>query len=183
MAPGAINPQAPSARLVVTVRKARHADIPVMRRVEADAASIFAPSDLPPALAQPMAAAELARLIDGGLVWVAQDARGAALGFVACETVGRALHVVEMDVDPNAGRRGIGTTLLQQAIAQAEGADAIEVITLTTFDHLPWNAPFYGRHGFRRLVADGGFEHLRAALANESAHGLKDRVAMARKAA
>jgi GNAT superfamily N-acetyltransferase len=167
---------------VVTVRQARREDIPALRRIEAAAASIFAPSDLPPALAQTMDAAELARLIAADLVWVAQDERGAALGFVACETVGRALHIVEMDVAPGAARKGIGSTLLQQAIVHAEGADAIDVITLTTFSHLPWNAPFYGRHGFRQLVAGGGFEHLSAALASEAARGLKNRVAMARAA-
>ncbi|MBK1613934.1 hypothetical protein CKO44_10690 [Rubrivivax gelatinosus] len=183
MTPNPFDAEVPAAGLVVTVRAARHEDIPALRRIEADAATIFAPSDLPPALAQPMAAAELARVIDGGLVWVAQDERGAALGFVACETVASALHVLEMDVVPSAARRGVGSRLLQQAITHAEGADAIEVITLTTFSHLPWNAPFYGRYRFRRLVAGGGFEHLSAALSGESARGLKDRVAMARKAA
>ncbi|MBK1690202.1 GNAT family N-acetyltransferase [Rubrivivax gelatinosus] len=182
MTPDALDPPPPAARLAVTVRLAGHGDVPALQRIEAEAAAVFAPSDLPPALAQPMDAAELERLVAGGLVWVAQDEHGAALGFVACETVGRALHVAEMDVVPGAARRGIGSALLRQAIDHAEGADTLDVVTLTTFRHLPWNAPFYGRHGFRPLAAGGGFEHLSAALARERTRGLKNRVAMARKA-
>ncbi|MGC4075898.1 MAG: GNAT family N-acetyltransferase [Rubrivivax sp.] len=182
MTPDVFGPPSAAAGLVVTVRVARRTDIPALQQIEAEAASIFAPHDLPPALAQAMDAAELARLIACGRVWVAQDERGAALGFVACETIGRALHIVEMDVVPGAARRGIGTALLRQAIVHAEGTDEIDVVTLTTFSHLPWNAPFYARHGFRALVAGGGFEHLSAALASERARGLKNRVAMARAA-
>lgn len=180
MTPDDLDPPPRAARLAVTVRLARHTDIPALQQIEADAASIFAPSDLPPALAQAMDAAALARLVAGGRVWLAQDGHGAALGFVACETIGRALHIVEMDVVPSAARRGIGTALLLQAIGHAESTDDIDVVTLTTFSHLPWNAPFYARHGFRPPAAGGGFEHLNAALASERARGLKNRVAMAR---
>lgn len=40
--------------------------------------------------------------------------------------------------------RGLGRRLLQQAIAWA-GA---EPLWLTTYAHVPWNRPFYERHGF-----------------------------------
>ncbi len=44
-------------------------------------------------------------------------------------------------------RRGIGTSLLRRAIAWA-AADSSSRLWLTTWAHVPWNAPFYARHGF-----------------------------------
>jgi hypothetical protein len=45
-------------------------------------------------------------------------------------------------------------------------------MTLCTFADVPWNAPFYGRHGFEEL-SDPGPE-LRALRATESRLGLDD---------
>jgi len=53
-------------------------------------------------------------------------------------------------------------------------------VTLTTFRHLPWNAPFYARRGFRVLSPDELGPGLRAALRGERAQGLRRRVAMRR---
>jgi len=44
-------------------------------------------------------------------------------------------------------RRGIGTSLLRRAMAWA-AADSSGRLWLTTWGHVPWNAPFYARHGF-----------------------------------
>jgi hypothetical protein len=53
-------------------------------------------------------------------------------------------------------------------------------MTLTTFGHLPWNAPFYERMGFVRLEEADLSESLREELDWEAAHGLErsKRVAM-----
>jgi ribosomal protein S18 acetylase RimI-like enzyme len=41
-------------------------------------------------------------------------------------------------------RQGIGRRLLERAIEWAGG----ESLWLTTYAHIPWNRPFYERHGF-----------------------------------
>ena len=58
------------------------------------------------------------------------------------------LHVEQVSVHPDHARRGLGRALLDQA-----AADGIAALTLTTFAHVPWNAPYYTRCGFR--VLDG----------------------------
>ena len=48
----------------------------------------------------------------------------------------------------HAMRRGMGTALLTAAERMAEKTRARN-LWLTTYRHLPWNAPFYARLGFR----------------------------------
>jgi GNAT superfamily N-acetyltransferase len=56
-------------------------------------------------------------------------------------------YIAEVGVTPEFGGRGIGTRLVEAAIAWArdQGFDAIRLVT---FSHLPWNAPFYEKLGF-----------------------------------
>ena len=87
--------------------------------------------------------------IERGLVWVARsDASGEPVGFVWLDVEGGAdIGVAEIDVLPAWGRRGIGAALLEHACAWA-GAAGYRRITLGTLADVPWNAPFYARHGF-----------------------------------
>ena len=88
-------------------------------------------------------------------------------------------YIQEIDVHPDHGRRGIGTSLIHSVCAWAE-SQKIPAITLTTFRHFPWNAPFYERLGFRSLKQGELTPGLAAALANETSRGLDPtkRVAM-----
>jgi hypothetical protein len=45
-------------------------------------------------------------------------------------------------------------------------------LTLTTFTHVPWNAPYYERLGFRPLPEAELTPGLVAIRQNEAAHGL-----------
>jgi hypothetical protein len=53
----------------------------------------------------------------------------------------------------------------------------LRALTLTTFRHVAWNAPFYARYGFVELPADSD-GRLKAILIRETAHGLPNRCAM-----
>lgn len=80
-----------------------------------------------------------------GSVYLAlQD--GLAVGFAALERLDGIAHLEQLSVRLEQQRSGIGTTLLERAIEWANGP-----LTLTTYAQLPWNAPWYERHGFRRL--------------------------------
>jgi GNAT superfamily N-acetyltransferase len=92
-----------------------------------------------------------------------------------------AIHLEEVDVDPEHGRRGLGTGLVEAVCASARAA-GYRCITLTTFRDLPWNMPFYVRLGFEVIPPDEVSPVLQAVLQDETRRGLDParRVAMRR---
>lgn len=63
---------------------------------------------------------------------------------------GKHLYLRQMTVDPVHGRKGIGTALLRKMIAIAE-QEGFPAIWLSTFRDVPFNMPFYLRHGFQEV--------------------------------
>jgi 4-diphosphocytidyl-2-C-methyl-D-erythritol kinase len=93
---------------------------------------------------------QLEEAIQRGFVWVAlDDEHGEPVGFVWLddELGGEVIGVAEIDVLPAFHRRGIGTALLEHACAWARSA-GYRRVDLGTLADVPWNAPFYARHGF-----------------------------------
>ena len=90
--------------------------------------------------------------------------------------------MLQMSVRLSAGRRGIGTRLLSEVSQEAKNR-GLEHVSLTTFAHIPWNAPAYSRRGFIALLPNELSPPLRERLANETAAGLSNRVAMRKSAA
>ncbi|WP_234401573.1 GNAT family N-acetyltransferase [Thermobifida halotolerans] len=72
------------------------------------------------------------------------------VGLAALTVLDGDAHLEQIAVRPDHGRRGIGTALLEAACAEARRLGHRR-ITLTTFRDLPWNAPWYARHGFAEL--------------------------------
>lgn len=114
-----------------------------------------------------------------GRLWVALLGQ-APVGFVRVAEVDGLAHVEELDVHPDAGRRGIGSALLEAACGWGR-REGYRAITLTTFRTVPWNGPFYRRRGFRELPGAELGPHLAAILAEEVSRGLTDRCAMLRR--
>ena len=56
-------------------------------------------------------------------------------------------HLEQLSVHPDAQGQGIGAVLLTAA-ERAVTARGGSVVTLRTFADVPWNAPFYRRHGY-----------------------------------
>jgi hypothetical protein len=83
-----------------------------------------------------------------------------------------AAYVEEMDVLPSHGRRGLGARLLACVCAWAR-AEGHAAVTLSTFRDVPWNGPFYRKHGFRDLQPAEWTPGMRAIRANEARHGLR----------
>lgn len=69
------------------------------------------------------------------------------VGFARLEIVDGHAHVEQLSVHPAHGRRGVGASLLLAACRWAVD-QGHTVVTLCTFADVPWNAPFYARHGF-----------------------------------
>ncbi|WP_199154226.1 GNAT family N-acetyltransferase [Chromobacterium sp. ASV23] len=162
----------------IAIRPARLADLPLLADIERRAAALFPESDLPPALRGAVLPVEaLAGAQLEGLLWVAED-EGRVAGFALAEIVDGHLHLAEMDVDPDHARRGLGAALLRRLVVEAAMRGHV-ALTLTTFAHLPWNAPFYRRHGFQDF-APAADSQLAARLRAEAAAGFRNRVALRR---
>ncbi|WP_063672353.1 4-(cytidine 5'-diphospho)-2-C-methyl-D-erythritol kinase [Dyella thiooxydans] len=111
-----------------------------------------------------------------GVVWVARTAVGGEpVGFVWLDDAlpDRAIGIGELDVLPAHGRHGIGAALLEHACdwARAAGYDRVDLGTLAD---VPWNAPFYARHGF--VVVDKDDPAFAFARDRDRENGFPDRL-------
>jgi len=115
---------------------------------------------------------DLAAAQQRGRLWVAVSPGGDRVGFALVIDVGGAAHLEELDVLPEHGRRGLGSRLLETVCDWARDAGYPRV-TLSTFRDIPWNAPFYSRHGFRIVdPSDVSEQHVQLVRA-EKARGLR----------
>lgn len=73
------------------------------------------------------------------------------VGFVQVDEVDGVAHVQELAVLPSHMRKGLGSALLDAACEWARQA-GYPAITLTTYEHVPWNGPFYASRGFVELT-------------------------------
>ena len=96
--------------------------------------------------------------------------------------IGDNAHLDELDVHPAHGQRGLGTALVE-AVCDWAKASGYRAITLTTLRHIPWNARWYERLGFRVLEEHELSAALRELLREEIQRGLpaEQRVAMRRE--
>ena len=113
-------------------------------------------------------------------LWVA-DVDGTPVGFALYGALDGQAHLLEMDVDPAFGRRGIGRALLE-AVCDAARSEGFPAIVLTTLADVPWNAPFYARAGFVEWPPEHWGDGMREVIAQERRLGfpMQLRVAMRR---
>ncbi|MFL1430321.1 MULTISPECIES: GNAT family N-acetyltransferase [unclassified Nocardiopsis] len=111
-------------------------------------------------------------------VLVAVDG-GAVLGLAATLPLDGGVHLEQVAVHPDHGRRGVGSALLEAVCAGAAAAGSPRV-TLTTFRDLPWNGPWYAARGFAVLPPDAWGPGLRALWEQEEPIRVRPRVAMVR---
>jgi GNAT superfamily N-acetyltransferase len=159
----------------------RRDEIPLLSTIEARAGALFSLEDLPLALREqtlPLSVLEAA--LEVGHLWIIREASSRApVGYAVVSLVDGAPHLRQLDVLPEHGRRGLGTGLVLHVAGWAREA-GFSCLSLTTFRHLAWNAPFYASLGFVPVPkADQGPE-LRAELEEQAAEGLDPakRVAM-----
>ena len=155
------------------IRLARAGEVARLREIEDEAGTLFSGLGLiDEALDASFPLDAAARLVDLGQVWVACLESDLAVGMAIASVREEAVYVEELDVVPGHGRRGLGTRLLARvcAWAQARGAAAV---TLSTFRDVPWNGPFYRKHGFRILRPEEWSPGMRAIREDEARHGLR----------
>lgn len=184
------------------IRLAKAADVSALPEIERAAAGQFAPylewlkisSDILEGLAS---LSFLLRAQAGGLLWVADVAKvpeetaasrpeqaveKKVVGFIVAKDLAEGCFIIELDVHPDYGRRGIGSALVE-ACCQAARTRGFEQVLLTTFRQVPWNIPFYRRLGFEILPAEAWSQEIEAIVRHEARYGFapEKRAVMRRK--
>ena len=146
------------------IRLAGKADLANLQAIERAAATLF-PEGRIPDVDDVMPIRALEEGIESGLLLVATSQR-VVVGFAMAQEQDGLLHIAVMAVHPDYGNRGLGRKLLLAIIHEAVRRKRTGV-TLTTFDDLPWNGPFYRKTGFRVLRDSELSSPLRNILAQE----------------
>ena len=155
-----------------SLRLARAEDAESFYEVEDDAAELLrhepslAGIPVPPSTS----AAEYRKLIGKGRCLSAAIGQE-VIGFAAATPIGRELHLDEISVLRTHQGKGIGAALLEALAVDARNS-GFQAITLNTYRDIPWNAPFYARHGYVEVENFEGRPHLAQSLDSAVALGM-----------
>ena len=154
------------------VRLAHPDEVPRLRAIEDAAGRILSGLGLiDEALDVSFPLDDLVLLVGMGQVWVGCLEDDLPVGMVIASVREGAVYVEEMDVLPEHGRRGLGARLLERVCAWAQ-EQGYSAVTLSTFRDVPWNGPFYRKHGFRGLRPAEWTLGMQAIREQEVRHGL-----------
>jgi GNAT superfamily N-acetyltransferase len=154
------------------IRAARVTELPALQAIERAAGLMFRDIGMPEvAEYDPWPLPVMAARRDTGRIWVVASDDDEPVGYLIADPVDGCLQIEQVTVHPGSARRGLGRALLDHAANQA-AADGLPALTLTTFAHVPWNAPYYARCGFRVLDDAEITPGLQAIREHEAAMGL-----------
>ncbi|WP_068921967.1 GNAT family N-acetyltransferase [Planobispora rosea] len=125
------------------VRWAEAAELPGLVAVEVAADGVFSQVGI----VFPAGTTMIEEVGDPSRVLVAGDPPA---GFALFGWVDGNVHLDQLAVHPDHGRRGVGGRLVEALCAHAAAVGA-RAVTLTTFRDVPWNGPWYARRGFTVL--------------------------------
>lgn len=167
----ALNRWAPSQGRPM-IRLAKPEDLGALPAIEVAAGESFRAlgmdriaDDPPPSLAA------LAGYQAEGRAWVATDGLDNPVAYVLVKLFGVAAHIEQVTVHPDHAGKRLGAGLID-AVADWARGEGIRALTLTTFEDVPWNAPYYGRIGFRIVPREDWGSNLLGIVAAEALHGL-----------
>ena len=165
-----------------TIAAARLEDLSRLSAIELAAARLLEGHAPEAALNETTGLNVLERAQRDGRLWVTL-ANDVPVGFAHVEMIGSdAVHLEEIDVHPDHGRRGLGARLVLR-VCEWAAAQGYGSVTLTTFRDLRWNMPFYAQLGFAVVPPCQLTAGLRAVVDDETRCGLDParRVVMERK--
>ena len=153
-------------------RPARAEDLPHLPELEHAAAQLFRDTEYF-ALADdsPPDVERFQSWLEDCAIWVAVDPQEKVVGFAVAGDVDGQGFLVELDVHPMHGRRGLGRRLIEfvRLWGMEQGFEALQ---LSTFVDVRWNAPYYARLGFRIMMEDELGPGLREIRRHEAESGL-----------
>lgn len=161
-----------------TIALASTAHVPLLAAIEIAAASIFPAGSIPDHIrSDSVPQATLLEAVHKGQLWVALDKDTKPVGFSLVKVFDDAVLLAELDVHPDHMRKGIGSALIMQVVDYAR-LQQKTALYLTTFTHVPWNAPAYAKRGFVALKNDQAPPFLKKIIEEEKRNGLTQRTAM-----
>jgi GNAT superfamily N-acetyltransferase len=93
--------------------------------------------------------------LDQGKIYLAESA-GSSVGFIAAYPVDSAIYIAEVSVEEGFQGQGVGGMLLNAVKQWAcircrdEGFKS-GLVSLKTYADVPWNGPWYRKHGFKEV--------------------------------
>jgi GNAT superfamily N-acetyltransferase len=155
-----------------TFRRAQAEDLRYLPELESAAAQRFRDTDYPELAddSSPDVGRFEGWFREGG-IWVAADAQENLVGFAAAGEVDDRGFLIELDIHPAHGRRGLGRQLIELVCAWGR-EHGYEALRLSTFADVPWNAPYYQRLGFQIMTEDELGPGLLEIRREEAASGL-----------
>jgi len=156
----------------IAIRAARAQDCVALREIERLAGERFRAFGMPDVADEEPASVELlVRYVVAGRSWVAADDADHLLGYVLVDDIDGNAHIEQVSVIPRYQGAGVGRALIDQVRGWASEC-GMGAVTLTTFTHVPWNAPLYRHLGFR-VLPEGELGPALSALRDaETARGL-----------
>jgi GNAT superfamily N-acetyltransferase len=133
----------------IEIRRAAPDEIEEMVAIDVDACTLYVEAGLDADLGpdHPYSIAERAcwtRCASEGNASLAARPGARPVGLLVLDRVDGTPYLEQLSIRRVAMRQGLGRRLLERAIEWAGG----EPLWLTTYGHIPWNRPFYERHGF-----------------------------------
>ena len=154
-----------------TIRAARLEDLSRLSAIELAAARLLEGHAPESVLNETTSLDVLKRAQREERLWVAL-ADDVPVGFAHVEMFEpNTVHLEEIDVLPDHGRRGLGAKLVLRVCEWAE-VHGYGSVTLTTFCDVPWNMPFYARLGFSVVPPEQISAGLRIVVDDETRRGL-----------
>lgn len=153
------------------IMAARPRDLVRLPAIELAAARLLVGHAPESVLAAVTSEAELSLAQKEGRLWVAL-ADDVAVGFAHVRILEpSAVHLEELDVHPEHGRRGLGAMLVT-TVCDWAAANEYEKVTLRTFRDVRWNMPFYASLGFTVVPSTAITPALASIVLDESTRGL-----------
>lgn len=155
-----------------SIRPATESDLLLVQDIERSAGAPFAEigmnvvaEDDPPSIDS------LLQFVQNERAWVSTDGADRPVAYLLADVIDANAHLDQVSVHSDFMHRGIGTALLNHMIGWARER-SLPAVTLTTFTEVPWNGPYYERHGFRYLAEKEETHGLKEIRAAEIARGL-----------
>src|SRR5215813_6903600 len=153
------------------VTLARTNDLPLLPAIELAAERLFAGHGLDSVPSLTTSLEDFREAQKQGHLWVALTGN-MPVGFALVKMLeSMVVHLEEIDVRPEHGRRGLGSRLVREICNWATSA-GYRSVTLTTFREIPWNMPFYARLGFEEIPPGELTPALLAVMKDETRRGL-----------
>ncbi|MFT6559582.1 MAG: GNAT superfamily N-acetyltransferase [Sneathiella sp.] len=158
--------------IIFHYRDAKQQDCVVITAIEMDAGEALRAYGLDHVADLPVdPAAYLIGLEKECLLLVACDAADKPVGFAFVKPIDGQAHLKEISVSRRFMRQGIGKKLLSLSEKWAKD-QGFQKITLTTYEFIPFNAPFYQAMGYSIFSPAKGWPSLLETRQQEKAHGL-----------